>query len=168
MMLTKDQSDNCYTCFHKMRSSLWMWNKPEFKQRNLWRIFYTDISTITSGIISLKASAKNYAYENDRLVDEHWSTPEKIGKFIFDNASEYLEDYDKFKQLYMTCSMTIKTLKSENITLSKQKGVRVLEKYKNANINLIHPKLGVLMLDDGDEFPFTLPEKFLQQEGKYD
>ena len=88
-----------------------MWRDPQFKQRSLWREFYSQISTIKSGWESVNAAEKNFINEKDRLVEEHWSTPELVGKFILDNADVYLADYDKFRDLYITCSQTITTIR---------------------------------------------------------
>ena len=54
----------------------------------------------------------------------------------YDNADVYLNDYEKFRQLYIACSTTIKTLHSENQTLRQQKDVPVLDKYNKAGIDL--------------------------------
>lgn len=162
--MNNNQEKVCYTCFHRMKATFYMWRDPQFKQRALWREFYIQISTIRSPWKSVKSVEKDYANEKDRIVDEHWSTPELVGKFILDNADVYLEDYDKFRDLYITCSQTIQTLHSENLLLREQKDVPVLEKYKEAKIDLIGPHNEVRLYDE--LFPFTLPEELIEYDKK--
>ncbi len=160
--MNKNQEKVCYTCFHKMKATFFMWRDPQFKQRSLWREFYSQISTIRSGWESVNAAEKNFINEKDRLVEEHWSTPELVGKFILDNANVYLEDYNKFRDLYITCSQTITTLHSENQTLREQKNIPILEKYKEAKIDLMGDRVVLYT----DPFPFTLPEELIEYDKK--
>ena len=137
--LNDNQEKTCHTCYVMMKSVLPYWGDSKIKQRSLWRLFYNNISSVPSGYVSTKIidiDSGTKKMTGDREVQEHWSTPEMVGKFIFDNADVYLNDYEKFRQLYMACSTTIRTLHSENQTLRQQKDVPVLDKYNKAGIDL--------------------------------
>ena len=141
LTLNDNQEKTCQTTYWLMNTVKHGWRDPikAPKQRNLWRLFYNGISSVPSGYVSTKIieiDSKKRKLGGDRIVQEHWSTPEMVGKFIFDNADVYLNDYEKFRQLYIACSTTIKTLHSENQTLRQQKDVPVLDKYNKAGIDL--------------------------------
>ena len=146
-----------------MKSVLPYWGDSKIKQRSLWRLFYNNISSVPSGYVSTKIidiDSGTKKMTGDREVQEHWSTPEMVGKFIFDNADVYLNDYEKFRQLYIACSTTIRTLHSENQTLRQQKDVTVLDKYNKAGIDLFGESRVVW---HGEPFPLghLLPQEVI-------
>ena len=147
-----------------MKSVLPYWGDSKIKQRSLWRLFYNNISSVPSGYVSTKLidiDAGTRKLGGDRIVQEHWSTPEMVGKFIFDNANVYLLNYEKFRELYIACSTTIKTLHSENQTLRQQNDVPVLEKYNKAGIDLFGESR-VVMHDEPFPLGHLLPEEVIQ------
>ena len=164
LTLNDNQEQTCHTCFIMMKSVLPYWGDKSIKQRSLWRLFYNNISSVPSGYVSTKLIDIDSGMRKlggDRIVQEHWSTPEMVGKFIFDNADVYLNDYEKFRQLYIACSTTIKTLHSENQTLRQQNDVPVLDKYNKAGIDLFGESR-VVMHDEPFPLGHLLPEEVIQ------
>ena len=93
-----------------------------------------------------------------------------VGRYIMDNADKYLNDPSKFEAIIKLCSTTIVVTKEENTKLSKQTKSRgaslkltcsLIDKYDEAEIRLKGPGGWV------DEFPFTMPESYLQYEKQF-
>jgi hypothetical protein len=75
--------------------------------------------------------------QNDRMVNDHFLSPQTVGEFVLDNPDPYLEDFELFKKLFKCISSTHRIRKSQNDGLSKLKHtVPTVYKYQHNNIEL--------------------------------
>lgn len=154
--MNSNQEKVCFTVFNQMKLQLPMWRDDRYANRYVERTFYNGVSIIQSKLFSKNA---RFNPKKLKVVNEHCFTPQLIGRFIFDNHQIYLNDYDKFREIYIIASTTIKTLDTENILLRQQNNIPILEKYKTAKIDLWGPT-GFIKYDS--PFPLSLPNEIIE------
>ena len=142
------------------------WTMPEF-QSTIGQVFYSLVSSIKNHTNIMSKNVFNS--DDDKNDHDHCFSPYFIIRYIMNNADEYLEDFEAFSNIIDLTTKTIEVTKEENKALRKQtKNVggnvylkqSLLDKYKDANIQLIGPHGEI-------DFPFTLPESLLEYEKRH-
>jgi len=162
-----------HTIFGLMRSVLEQWknNDEKLNRRLITRCYYEAVVNKSTGFVSREAMEPNA-----KTTDDHFATPQWIGRFIMDEGDIYLKDFEKFKEITEFVSQTIKVTKKENTKLAKQSSViseidgknvfietSLQDKYKEAGIfPLYHKKNGFVHY-----FPIDFPPDLLEYEKKF-
>jgi hypothetical protein len=106
----------CETAYNNMKSNIHNWGKTDYF-RPITRTFYINVFDCAKinhlGLIS--ENALNNPLER---TDDHCLSPQFIGRMIADNPDIYLEDYEKFKNMFWLGCSTITVTKKENTALS--------------------------------------------------
>ena len=115
----KDWKAYCETSFHSLKANFHNWGKPEF-YRPITRIYY--INVFDSGLCNFTGMISENALQNKlndgKVVHDHCLSPQFIGRMILDNHEIYLEDYDKFQELFWISCSTVIVTAEENTALS--------------------------------------------------
>ena len=115
--------ENSYDC---MRAVKHKWHDPKKLKRPILRLFYCDVSSCNYHVNNpslISENARNNLFygktkKEKKIVRDHYLSPQFISRFIYDNQEIYLNDYEKFKQLfYISCSVIIVT-QDENDALA--------------------------------------------------
>ena len=172
-MTTEEKRLN--TAFLIMGSMLEKWksNDPSIDRRYITRCYYEVVGKKSTGWVSREARK-----DNAKTTDDHFATPQWIGRFIMDEGDIYLKDFAKFREITEFASQTIKVTKRENTELAKQSSViseidgknvfietSLQDKYQEAKIfPLYHKKNGIGYVY---EFPIDFPPELLEYERKF-
>ena len=109
-----------------MRAVKHKWHDPKKLKRPILRLFYCDVSSCNYHVNNpslISENARNNLFygktkKEKKIVRDHYLSPQFISRFIYDNQEIYLNDYEKFKQLfYISCSVIIVT-QDENDALA--------------------------------------------------
>ena len=115
--------ENSYDC---MRAVKHKWYDPNKLKRPILRLFYCDVSSCNYHVNNpslISENARNNLFygktkKEKKIVRDHYLSPQFISRFIYDNQEIYLNNYEKFKQLfYISCSVIIVT-QDENDALA--------------------------------------------------
>lgn len=149
--------DYCIASFNCCKSNLDLW-KSKPNNRNIIRVvtrkYYMsahDIS-ISSGFITLKALEKKREDPKWNMCHDHCYSPQFVGRMIMDNPDIYLNNYEKFREIFYASCTTIEITSEENRKLSRltsnKKGkefkifVPTDKKYQHLNIQLVKRNYG--------------------------
>lgn len=115
----KDWTIYCETTFNSLKANLHNWGRPEFA-RPITRIYYIGVFDAglpnPTGLISENA-LKNKSVKQ-KVVHDHYLSPQFIGRMILDHPEVYLTDFDKFKSIFWQCCQTIVVTQQENDALA--------------------------------------------------
>ena len=109
-----------------MRAVKHKWHDPKKLKRPILRLFYCDVSSCNYHVNNpslISENARNNLFygktkKEKKIVRDHYLSPQFISRFIYVNQEIYLNDYEKFKQLfYISCSVIIVT-QDENDALA--------------------------------------------------
>jgi|9_EtaG_2_1085328.scaffolds.fasta_scaffold65156_2 hypothetical protein len=96
------------------------WGMNNDYDDTILRAFYMTVFSSgydKTGYISLEAST-NLLEESGHLnTDDHYLSPQFIGRMIMDLSDKYLKDYVLFEKLFGMCRKTITVTKKENTSL---------------------------------------------------
>ena len=110
-----------------MRAVKHKWRDPNKLQRPILRLFYCDISSAGYCVNNLHLISENAmnnllygtTKKERKIVRDHYLSPQFLSRFIYDNQSVYLEDFEEFKKIfYLACGIVIVT-QDENDELAK-------------------------------------------------
>ena len=113
--------------FDVMRAVKRKWRDPNKLQRPILRLFYCDISSAGYCVNNLHLISENAmnnllygtTKKERKIVRDHYLSPQFLSRFIYDNQSVYLEDFEEFKKIfYLACGIIIVT-QDENDELAK-------------------------------------------------
>ena len=124
-----------HTAFITLRGFIPYWRKNVHTLRSYPRALYEYVTSVgikkhdKSGLTSELYPEFNLGtyidskgkIQNDRMVDDHFLSPQTVGEFVLDNPDPYLEDFDLFVRLFKCISSTHLIKKTENDSLSKLK-----------------------------------------------
>lgn len=146
----------CLIAFNAMKANLDLWrSNPNNKDvlRGVTRPYYDLVHSLSipSGYITVNALEEKKNDSNWVICKDHCYSPQFVARMIMDYADVYLEDYDKFKNLFYKSCTTIDITPEENRKLSlltsNQKGhfkiyVPTDKKYQHLNIQLAKRNYG--------------------------
>ena len=146
----------CLIAFNAMKANLDLWrSNPNDKDvlRGVTRPYYDLVHSLSipSGYITVNALEEKKNDSNWVICKDHCYSPQFVARMIMDHADIYLEDYDKFKNLFYKSCTTIDITPEENRKLSlltsNQKGhfkiyVPTDKKYQHLNIQLVKRNYG--------------------------
>jgi hypothetical protein len=146
----------CLIAYNAMRSNLYLWkSKPNDKDvlRGVTRPYYDLVHSLSipSGYITVNALQEKQNDSQWILCKDHCYSPQFIGRMIMDHSEIYLEDYERFRQLFYKSCTTIDITPEENRKLSlltsNQNGyykilVPTDKKYQHLNIQLVKRNYG--------------------------
>ena len=139
-----------HSAFITLRGFISFWRKNEFTLRAHPRALYEWVISVGTKVNDKSGyTSELYPYDlgtyidskgdvqNDRMVNDHFLSPQTVGEFVLDNPDPYLEDFELFKRLFKCISSTHRIRKSQNDGLSKLKHtVPTVYKYQHNNIEL--------------------------------
>lgn len=115
----KDWNFYCETTFNSLKANVHNWGDPVYA-RPITRIYY--IGVFDCGVPNQTGFISEAAYQNKlskkKVVHDHYLSPQFIGRMILDNPDIYLEDYEKFRNLFWLSCSTIVLTQKENDDLS--------------------------------------------------
>jgi hypothetical protein len=115
----KDWTIYCETTYNSLRANIHNWGKPEFA-RPITRIYY--IGVFDCGVPNPTGLISENALKNknikQKVVHDHYLSPQFIGRMILDNPEVYLTDFDKFKSIFWQSCQTIVVTQQENDALA--------------------------------------------------
>lgn len=115
----KNWKSYCETTYNSLRANVHNWGKPEFA-RPITRIYYIGVfdtgNPNPTGFIS--EAAYHNKVEGKKTVNDHYLSPQFIGRMILDNPDKYLSDFAVFQDLFWKSCATIIVTADENIQLS--------------------------------------------------
>jgi hypothetical protein len=146
----------CLIAFNALKANLDLWrSKPNDKDvlRGVTRPYYDLVHalSIPSGYITISALNEKRKDSKWVLCRDHCYSPQFIARMIMDRADIYLENYDKFRELFYISCKTIDITPEENRALSlltsNQNGnykiyVPTDKKYQHLNIQLVKRNYG--------------------------
>jgi len=139
-----------FTAFLSLRGYLPFWRGNEHTLRAFPRTLYEYVLSVgtkktdKSGFTSVLYPHDLGTYidskgeeQNDRMVDDHFLSPQTVGEFVLDTPDPYLEDFELFKKLFKCISSTHNIRHTQNLSLAKLKHtVPTIFKYQKKNILL--------------------------------
>jgi len=149
--------DYCIASFNACKSNLDQWRSdPNNKNviRVVTRKYYISVHdvSIPSGLITVKALEKKKQNPKWNLCRDHCYSPQFVGRMIMDNPDIYLNNYEKFREIFYTSCTTIDITPEENRELShltsnkKGKEFKIFvptdKKYQHLDIQLIKRNYG--------------------------
>lgn len=146
----------CLIAYNAMRSNLYLWkSKPNDKDvlRGVTRPYYDLVHSLSipSGYITVNALQEKQNDSQWILCKDHCYSPQFIGRMIMDHSEIYLEDYEKFRQLFYKSCTTIDITPEENrklslLTSNQNGNYKILvptdKKYQHLNIQLVKRNYG--------------------------
>jgi len=119
MKVKKDWESYCTLAYTILKSAIKYWGNPSF-YRPITRVFYITVFDCgmpnPTGLIS--ENALNNKLAKKKTVSDHYLSPQFICRMIMDNSNVYLQDYDKFKDLFWLATQTIVVTQQENDNLA--------------------------------------------------
>jgi hypothetical protein len=146
----------CFIAFNCLKANLDLWrSKPNDKDvlRGITRPYYDLVHSLSipSGFITISALEEKRKDSRWVLCRDHCYSPQFIGRMIMDEADTYLNNYEKFRELFYISCTTIDITPEENRALSlltsNQSGnykiyVPTDKKYQHLNIELVNRNYG--------------------------
>ncbi len=146
----------CEIAFNGLKANLYMWkSRPDDKDvlRGVVRPYYDLVHSLSipTGYITTRALGEK---RNDKywvICKDHCYSPQFIGRMIMDNSEIYLEDYEKFKEIFYISCTTIDITPEENrklsqLTSNRNDGFKIYvptdKKYQHLNIELVERNYG--------------------------
>lgn len=118
-MKSKNWKAYCQTTFNSLRSNVENWGNPDFF-RPITRLYY--IGVFDCGVPNptnlISESALQNKLANRKTVHDHCLSPQFICRMILDNSETYLNDYEKFQDIFWRSCATVVVTAEENIQLS--------------------------------------------------
>ena len=136
----------CKVAYNAMRANVELWGDPDCF-RPITRSFYEQV--FSSGYNHNGYISKDALNNPKRRTQDHYLSPQFIGRMIMDNAEIYLNDYTLFENLFWIARSTIVVTKEENKRLSMLTDndgmdykvyVPTDQKYKHLDIKLYRKK----------------------------
>ena len=121
----------------------------EYTLRSFPREYYMMVPTIRSGYTSelppydlgTYIGSDGFSVKNDRMVNDHFLSPQTVGEFILDNPDPYLKNIELFLKVFECVSYTHEIRNTQNLSLAQLKHtVPTTKKYQHMNINLYNKK----------------------------
>ena len=117
----------CENAFDVTNAVKHKWGDPTKLQRPIGRLIYCDVSScgynVNNPQLISKDALNNLLHgktkKERKIVRDHYLSPQFLSRFIYDNQSVYLEDFEEFKKIfYLACGIIIVT-QDENDELAK-------------------------------------------------
>ncbi len=126
----------CLKCFNNLRANLHKWGKGNYDwDRSITRDYYHAAfdcgNPFPTNLISKEALVD--WYDKKEIVTDHCYSPQFIGRFVMDNADQYLNNFDLFKDLF------IKSLTTIQVTAKQNTELRNLTKHRNGVFKIKQP-----------------------------
>lgn len=147
MKTTKDWEILCKKAFRNLKANACDWDTCDQWKREITRDFYLAVHDAgnpnPTGLISENAYVNKM--NGGKTTHDHYKSPQFIGRMIMDNQDIYLNDYEKFKEVFWYACGTIVVIQKENDALSRltsngKDGYKVLiptdKKYSHLGIKL--------------------------------
>ena len=139
-----------HSAFVSLQGSIPFWRENPFTVIAYPRILYNMVMSVgTKEDDKSGYTSELYPYDlgtyidskgkeqNDRMVDDHFLSPQTVGEFVLDTPDPYLEDFELFKRLFKCISSTHNIRHTQNLSLAKLKHtVPTIFKYQKKNILL--------------------------------
>ncbi len=149
----KDWTIYCEKTYNNLRANRHNWGRSSEWDRAITRDFYLGVfdcgNPNPSGLISENAYVNKM--NKGKTTHDHCLSPQFIGRMIMDNQDIYLDDYEKFKEIFWSACRTIIVTQKENeslsfLTTNDQDGYRILvstdKKYQHLGIKLYEREEG--------------------------
>lgn len=119
----------CKATYNALKSNLEMWDSTDPDVvRIITRQYYEGVFSCQYGDTGLiSEEALNNPSER---TDDHCFSPQFVGRFVMDNADVYLNNYDKFREVFIASCTKIKVTKSENRKLQQLTSNKRGQEYK--------------------------------------
>lgn len=113
----------CKIAFNALKANLNEWQQnPNCKDtiRGITRPYYDLVHSLSipSGFITVSALEKKKQDPSWAICKDHCYSPQFIARMIMDNSNTYLNDYDKFRDIFYKSCRTIEITSEENRSLS--------------------------------------------------
>ena len=143
--MKKNAYTYCEGSFASYQATKDNWGNPDWS-RFLTRIFYNSMfgaGTNPTGYISEKALQNKL--NKKKTCQDHYLSPQFMGRMILDNQEKYLSDYETYKQIFELACSTVEVTVEENsilrqFTSNTDNNYKVYvptdEKYEKAGIKL--------------------------------
>ncbi len=121
-------------------------------------IWYGGVSglNIKTGGTSIKAMSA----DDSKCTDDHVYAPQMFAPYVYENIKDI--SFNEFRDIVIECGTTIRVTKAENTTLSKQNGILLRDKYREAGIKILWTD-GLVY----DNLPFSISETLEKMEKYY-
>ena len=116
----KDWKQYSKVTFDMMNAVRGNWGINNDYDDGILRSFYMNVFSSGSNkteYISLSASENLIEGSGNLNTDDHYLSPQFIGRMIMDMSDKYLNDYSLFENLFGMCRNTIMVTKKENTSL---------------------------------------------------
>jgi hypothetical protein len=143
--ISKNPEKYCRVAYKSLYANRDEWGTPD-AHRPITRIMYDQVFSSgcdkTLGLISERAAA----LPKSKRCDDHYLSPQFVGRMVMDNQERFLNNYESFKEVFYLARRTIAVTKPENNALSEftnnRSGIyRVYiptdKKYEALGINLL-------------------------------
>ena len=162
-----------------LKATMHKWGDPNWT-RFLTRIFYNSMfgaGTNPTGFIS--ESALQNKLNKEKTCQDHYLSPQFMGRMILDNQDKYLSDYETFEKVFWYSCRTIIVTQKENenlssLTSNRDEKYQVLVptnmKYNHLNIFLYKRDQGKIHWKYAKQIESNIlevPEELLQYEKQY-
>jgi len=142
-----------------------MWEQTRHK-RSATRVFYNGLGSLTTGFMS--KVAKDSREQKLKVCQDHVTAPQSLAYFMYANWDKY-SNFTDFQDIWKIGSQTAYVSTPENNKLKEWTEKKtasvvycsIVDRYKNSDIRLYKPNYGWTW-----EYPFDLPEGFLEFEAK--
>ena len=135
----------CELSYNSLKQHSHFWGNPDWT-RPLTRVFYNFMfgaGTNATGYISEKALQNKL--NKKKTCQDHYLSPQFMGRMILDNQEKYLSDYETYKEIFELACSTVEVTVEENsilrqFTSNTDNDYKVYvptdEKYERAGIKL--------------------------------
>ena len=142
------------------------WKQTRHK-RSATRVFYEGCGSISTGFMS--KTARDNRRKKLKVCSDHVTAPQSLSYFVYDNWDKY-SNFTNFQDVWTIGSQTAWVSTSENNMLKKWTDKKsagnvycsIIDRYRKCGIRLYKENYGWTW-----DWPFDLPEGFLEYEGKF-
>ncbi|MBT7337359.1 hypothetical protein HN801_01485 [Candidatus Peregrinibacteria bacterium] len=116
---TKNPEAYCEVLFNSLSTNRHLWGTHD-ACRPITRLAYEEVFSSGNDPYALELiSERALALKPAQRCQDHYLSPQfLVGRMIMDNQEKYLDDYDKFKDIFFLARRTITVTKTENSALS--------------------------------------------------
>jgi len=114
----KNPEAYCQVLFNSLISNRHLWGTHD-ACRPITRLAYEEVFSSANDPYTLELiSERALALKPEQRCQDHYLSPQfLVGRMIMDNQEKYLDDYDKFKEIFFLARRTITVTKTENSAL---------------------------------------------------
>ena len=125
--MKKNSYSYCEGSYLSLKATMHKWGDPNWT-RFLTRIFYNSMfgaGTNPTGFIS--ESALQNKLNKEKTCQDHYLSPQFMGRMILDNQEKYLSDLETYTEIFNIACSTVEVTVEENSILSEGINVKGLE-----------------------------------------